>query len=61
MARGNIAYSVGLMTLLMVVTIIYLPIVLPLLLPGESLGYCQGLDRHHAHPPGHRPVHQGPL
>ncbi len=37
MARGNIAYSVGLMTLLMVVTIIYLPIVLPLLLPGVEV------------------------
>ena len=31
-AKGNIAFSVGLMVLLMVVTIIYLPIVLPLLL-----------------------------
>ncbi len=33
-AKGNIAFSVGLMVLLMVVTIIYLPLVLPLLL-GE--------------------------
>jgi ACR3 family arsenite transporter len=31
-AKGNIAFAVGLMVLLMVVTIIYLPIVLPLLL-----------------------------
>jgi predicted Na+-dependent transporter len=31
-AKGNIAFSVGLMVLLMVVTIVYLPIVLPLLL-----------------------------
>ena len=31
-AKGNIAFSVGLMVLLMVVTIIYLPLVLPLLL-----------------------------
>ncbi len=31
-AKGNIAFSVGLMVLLMIVTIIYLPIVLPLLL-----------------------------
>ena len=31
-AKGNIAFSVGLMVLLMLVTIIYLPIVLPLLL-----------------------------
>ena len=33
-AKGNIAFSVGLMVLLMIVTIIYLPIVLPLLLGG---------------------------
>jgi BASS family bile acid:Na+ symporter len=32
MAKGNTAFSVGLMVLLMVVTIIYLPLVLPLLL-----------------------------
>jgi BASS family bile acid:Na+ symporter len=31
-AKGNIAFSVGLMVLLMLVTIIYLPLVLPLLL-----------------------------
>jgi BASS family bile acid:Na+ symporter len=31
-AKGNIAFSVGLMVLLMMVTIIYLPLVLPLLL-----------------------------
>lgn len=31
-AKGNIAFSVGLMVLLMVATIIYLPLVLPLLL-----------------------------
>jgi BASS family bile acid:Na+ symporter len=31
-AKGNVAFSVGLMVLLMVVTIIYLPLVLPLLL-----------------------------
>ncbi|UCG25418.1 MAG: bile acid:sodium symporter [Chloroflexota bacterium] len=31
-AKGNAAFSVGLMVLLMVVTVIYLPIVLPLLL-----------------------------
>ena len=36
-AKGNEAFSVGLMTLLMVVTVIYLPIVLPLLLPGASV------------------------
>ncbi len=36
-AKGSAAFSVGLMTLLMVVTVIYLPIVLPLLLPGASV------------------------
>ena len=36
-AKGSAAFSVGLMTLLMVVTVIYLPIVLPLLLPGVSV------------------------
>ena len=35
--RGDIAFGVGLMTLLMVVTIFYLPIVLPLLLPGVEV------------------------
>ena len=33
-AKGNTAFSVGLMVLLMVVTIVYLPLVLPLLLGG---------------------------
>ena len=37
MARANVAFVVGLMTLLMVVTIVYLPIVLPLLLPGVEV------------------------
>jgi BASS family bile acid:Na+ symporter len=37
LAKGNIAFSVGLMTLLMIVTIIYLPLVLPILLPGASV------------------------
>jgi BASS family bile acid:Na+ symporter len=37
LAKGNIAFSVGLMTLLMIVTIIYLPIMLPILLPGASV------------------------
>ncbi len=36
-AKGNTAFSVGLMVLLMVVTIIYLPIVLPLLLTGVAV------------------------
>jgi predicted Na+-dependent transporter len=36
-AKGNVAFSVGLMVLLMVVTIIYLPLVLPLLLRGVEV------------------------
>lgn len=36
-AKGNAAFSVGLMTLLMVVTVIYLPVMLPVLLPGASV------------------------
>lgn len=36
-ARGDIAFGVGLMVLLMVVTIGYMPIVLPLLLPGVAV------------------------
>ena len=36
-AKGNMAFSVGLMVLLMVVTIVYLPIVLPLLLGGVEV------------------------
>jgi predicted Na+-dependent transporter len=36
-AKGDIAFGVGMMVLLMTVTIIYLPIVLPLLLPGVSI------------------------
>jgi predicted Na+-dependent transporter len=33
-AKADIAFAVGLMTVLMLVTIVYLPLVLPLLLPG---------------------------
>lgn len=36
-AKGNVAFGVGLMVLLMVVTIFYLPVVLPLLLPGVAI------------------------
>ena len=36
-AKGNTPFSVGLMVLLMVVTVIYLPIVLPLLLSGVEV------------------------
>ena len=35
--KGNMAFSVGLMVLLMLVTIIYMPIVLPLLLQGVEV------------------------
>ena len=37
LAKGNIAFSVGLMVLLMVVTIFFLPIALPLLLSGVEV------------------------
>ena len=36
-ANGDVAFGVGLMVLLMVVTIGYMPLVLPLLLPGVSV------------------------
>ena len=36
-AKGDIAFGVGLMTLLMVLTVIYMPIVFPLLLQGVSV------------------------
>ena len=36
-AKGDVAFGVGLMVLLMVVTIIYMPLVLPLMLRGVSL------------------------
>ncbi len=41
-AKANLGVAVGLMTLLMVVTIFYLPIVLPRLLHGRG-GGCAGL------------------
>jgi BASS family bile acid:Na+ symporter len=37
LAKGNLAFAVGAMVLLMIVTVGYLPIVLPLLLPGVSV------------------------
>jgi bile acid:Na+ symporter, BASS family len=37
LAKGNLAFAVGVMVLLMVVTVGYLPIVLPLLLPGVTV------------------------
>jgi len=36
-AKSNLAFAVGLMVLLMVVTVGYLPVVLPLLLPGVAV------------------------
>ena len=36
-AKGDIAFGVGLMVLLMVVSIVYIPLVLPLLLPGVAI------------------------
>ena len=40
-ARGNLALAVGLMVLLMVITVGYLPLVLPWLLPGVSVNPVQ--------------------
>jgi bile acid:Na+ symporter, BASS family len=37
LAKGNLAFAVGIMVLLMVVTVGYLPIVLPLLLSGVTI------------------------
>ena len=37
LAKGNLAFAVGAMVLLMVVTVGYLPIILPLLLPGITV------------------------
>ena len=37
LAKGNIAFAVGAMVLLMVVTVVYLPVVMPLLLPGITV------------------------
>jgi BASS family bile acid:Na+ symporter len=37
LAKGNLAFAVGAMVLLMVVTVVFLPVVLPLLLPGVTV------------------------
>jgi len=37
LARGNVAFAVGAMVMLMVVTVGYLPVVLPLVLPGVTV------------------------
>jgi BASS family bile acid:Na+ symporter len=36
-AKANVPFAVGLMTLLVVVTVVYLPLVLPLVLPGVQI------------------------
>lgn len=41
LAKGNVAFAVGLMTLLMVVTVVCLPLLLPLLLPGVRVNAGQ--------------------
>jgi bile acid:Na+ symporter, BASS family len=40
-AKGNLPFAVGLMVLLMVITVGYLPLVLPLLLPGVAVNPMQ--------------------
>ena len=42
LAKGNLAFAVGLMVMLMVVTVGYLPLVLPLLLRSRLRGLCRG-------------------
>src|SRR6476620_4690129 len=37
LAKGNLAFAVGVMVLLMVVTVGYLPLVMPVLLPGVTV------------------------
>jgi len=37
LAKGNLAFAVGLMVLLMVITVAFLPVALPLFLPGVSV------------------------
>jgi BASS family bile acid:Na+ symporter len=39
LAKGNLAFSVGAMVLLMVVTVGYAPVVMPLLLPGVTVDH----------------------
>lgn len=41
LSKGNLSFAVGMMVLLMVVTVAYLPIVLPLLLPGVTVNPMQ--------------------
>ena len=63
-AKGNAAFSVGLMVLLMVVTVAYMPLALPLLLSGveiDALGHRQLTDLRDAAALGRGPARQGPL
>jgi predicted Na+-dependent transporter len=63
-AKGAIALSVGIMVLLMVTTVIYVPLVLPLLLPGVTVNpldiasVAGGVD---VNPAGYRALYQKPL
>jgi BASS family bile acid:Na+ symporter len=41
LAKGDLAFSVGLMVLLMLGTVVYLPVVLPRVLPGAKVGIWQ--------------------
>src|SRR5438045_7727104 len=41
LAKGNLAFAVGLMVLLMVITVGYLPLVLPVFLPGFSINHMK--------------------
>ena len=64
LAKGNLAFAVGAMVLLMVVTVGYLPIVLPLLLPGVTVNpweIARSLLLLDAAPACHRPCPQGAL
>ena len=44
LAKANMAFAVGLMVVLMVITVGYMPIVLPLLLAGVSVGYVADVE-----------------
>jgi len=37
LAKGNLAFAIGAMALLMVTTVVYVPLILPLLIPGVSV------------------------
>ena len=64
LAKGNLAFAVGAMVLLMVVTVGYLPIVLPLLLPGVTVNPvedCSLARTADAAPTRHRACPEGAL